>query len=245
MKKKVFLLLGLVIILVCCTAAQAGETDECEHQWENCLTGDFEYDELEATVEPIDEQMHSIRRVYPKEMCAKCGATQGCGYGAGKRQVHSYDLVKWEYINHNSEVVIFLRCRICEYDYVMIENVQNIIEGREDNCLLGGTCPDNLSGSMYAEGIAATDGSRKDELRFSGVIEMPCENGANQYYIAYRTYCPICGRPERHNTENVYGEMPESWKEWVLYTEEEFLKADMPDNLPYQLVDQLRADEVK
>ena len=227
--------------------AEASEGDVCDHQWVSCTTADFKFSELEPVIRVVNEDQHGTYRYYPTEMCELCGDTQGRGYGAGSWSVHSFSLVKWEYINHEQEVVIFLHCDICDYDRVIVSDVETILSGASDSCLLGGQCPKNLYGVMYPEGISAVDSSRSvsEEITFSGVIEVPCTGESSHYFIAYRSYCPICGRPERNNVKTSVGELPEAWFNYPMYTEEEFLTVDMPDNLPYQLIDLLRAKAVE
>lgn len=81
--------------------------DICDHEWEKFSVLDFDYKNTEVVFSIIDDEYHQVQRYYPAEVCVRCNASQGVGGGAGYKQLHSYVVKRCEYINRETQVVIF------------------------------------------------------------------------------------------------------------------------------------------
>lgn len=225
----------MLSIGVCCVA----EDTACEHSWTLYTGYADDFLTQEAVIEPYDSETHTIIRAFPIEECSNCGEVRGQGYGAGYMQVHSYSVAGWQFVNEGMDVEIRFNCHICEYELTETVALQSILEGTETTCILGGECAANLAGSMYPEGIEQTNGFRTDAISFAGVVQVPCTEERSHYYLAERSYCPVCGRPQMQ-IFSISDALTAEWEKWPLYEADEFLSAEMPEELPYQLVDDLR-----
>lgn len=123
---------------------------------------------------------------------------------------------------------------------VRVVDVQSILGGQENDCLTGGACKDYYRGMMFSTGIEAADGGRTDSIVFSCIVAIPRENGLMDYNYGLREYCVRCGRPVLRIWDTSYGAPKQEWEKANVLTEEEFASYNMPDDLPFQLIDNLR-----
>lgn len=231
----------LVSISMGCSLA---ERTSCEHSW----TVFTEYADVfltqEVEVQQYDSEMHAIVRSFPIEKCALCGEVRGQEHRASYMQIHSYKVDDWHFVNDGAGVEIQFGCHICGYELVEMAALQEILDGTNNLCLIGGECVDDYAGSMYPAGIEQTNGFRKDAHSFTGVVEVPCSDDRSHYYLAERSYCPVCGRPQMQIISMLDEGQRDEWGKWPCYDLPAFLSQNMPNNLPYQLIDSLRSQSI-
>ncbi len=242
-KSKLIRMVVVLCMLILCmsVSCSVAEDTTCVHDWTLIEDYDPIFQMQEPVVRPYDEQKHIIMYDRPTEVCSLCGATRGQGHGAGYTQIHSYTVEEWQTINGGADVAFEFCCNVCGYERAETIALQEILDGLNDSCLLGGVCAAEYVGSMYPEGIRPTRGSRTDSITLSGVVEVPCTEDRSHYYLAERIYCPICGRPQMQVFSILDEARRDEWAKWTCYDLSTFLSMDMPENLPYQVIDSLRS----
>ena len=233
--------LCVLLLCMCCITCSVAENVTCAHSWTIITDYSTAFQGKETVVRQYDAQSHIIMYDMPTEVCSLCGETRGQGYGAGFTQIHSYKVKKWHFINEGSDVEIVFCCHICAYEFSETIALQEILDGSNELCILGGECAAEYVGSMYPEGIVQTSGFRTDAISFSGIVVVPCVENQCHYYLAERNYCPVCGRPRMQIFSILDEALMGKWEKWPCYDLPTFLSYDMPDELPYQLIDRLRS----
>lgn len=247
MKRSVFLVMIVMSLVMggCFAESQPGEQGdgECVHQWE---FADFSNYQTLLEQEPGNDKNHWLGHYGSREICGICGEFNGYYRVSASGQSHAF--VVTNCTESEADVIeILFRCRMCEYERSENTLIQTILDGNADTCLLGGACSRNIVGYMNDKGMILPDsmvgvpanydiGERE---RFISVIYDPIDQ---TFLFASRDYCPVCGRARVFAPSYPTPVFNESWYGLPIMTEEYFLTVDMPDNLPYQLIDQLRQE---
>ena len=231
-----FLLLILLLML------PGAQSEECTHAWQDYSLTEHTYDETEPFLEPFDDDLHAVTRHFPQQECVLCGATQGFSSGSGWLESHSYEVKSWTYAEGEQAVTITWQCCQCAHEYTQTALIADIASGMYSNCLLGGACNENIIGYMDADGHILP-GRSEDETIIPLWTRVVHNADMGVYLLAYRVYCPKCGRPLLRAFSSSKDTEPLPWPDVDMVTEQEFLTIDMPANLPYQLIEQLLSQQ--
>lgn len=236
--KQICFMLPLVLALSLVALAFA---ESCEHEWIDYELQAYNYAGVEYGYEQHSADAHLMNMVIPSQICKNCGETSEEVMRAGTAEPHVYKVTAWKYTEDEQSVEITYTCSDCAYQRIDCIALETICQGTASSCLWGGQCDRSQLGFMYEGGVIRRfQSDRQDYIRFSGVIEGTYQDGTKGYVLATREYCLVCGRPQMSVSQTVAGEMPEEWNVMPVYTQEEFLTKDMPSNLPYQVIDQLK-----
>lgn len=227
------------VVLAGLTGYVCAEGDEeadsiCDHKWENV----FHIESIEECIEQGDEEVHWLARYYPTMTCIYCG-DYGTHIGGSKSgQPHAYELLEW--YGGEESAIMLLQCHICGFQKQMEFEYDMILNAPKPPCLTGEPCTRRNRGEMNAQG-KIVPWVKSDEERVSMSALFYYEE-AQTYRPVGRHYCYLCGRPGYEETVRPAPVIKESWIGLTIMTEEEFFSVDMPNNLPYQLIDQLREE---
>lgn len=236
-------LIGVFFCVLAMNNCYAEDVPVCRHKWG---TSDFSDWEWFVEQEEDNQKSHWLAHYGAQEICSICGEFNGYNRVSAAGQTHVFDVIRCTPLEGDSIEILF-RCRMCEYERCEKTTVQTIVDGTSGSCLLGGECSQNVVGYMNDDGLILPN-SMVGELAnfdigerewFISIIYDP----ANQtFLLASRDYCPVCGRPRFFSHSDATQIFNERWNGFPIMTEEYFLTVDMPNNLPYQLIDQLREE---
>lgn len=226
-------LIAALSMAVCALAEDAAP--ECGHQW--VLFTSFL--EMDQTIEQGNDSTHNWVRSYPKDVCALCGAYGDVWLASKTSQPHAFELAGWS--GEAESITMHLQCHLCGYEKDWTMGLEAILTSEAAPCLHGGQCTRGDRGYMDTQGkIVPWTWSAEEQVRLVAVIYDADEQ---TFQPVTRHYCSVCGRPGYDDTlQNPQTEFSESWHGLPIMTEEDFLTVDMTDNLPYQLIDQLRKE---
>ncbi len=227
--------------MIGCTLAE--EQALCGHQWTDD-TAVLASVSVKKEIQAADDMRHIISRLYPVMICTECGEVVYGGTGA--YALHSYTVKAWESYP-NGTVSIDYQCMVCMHTCTMLVERKMLFDSTSDYCLTGGACDIGESGYLNKEGqilselhISGADAEGWGEKAwFSALIYEPAEK---TFLWGERVYCPLCGRPRVSTPELPTTYFDNRYNGLPIMTKEYFLTVDMPDNLPYQLIDQLRKE---
>ncbi len=246
-KKSILLSMTVILatLIVSFAESQNGECDagKCVHQWE---TMDFSHYNTVVEQEVGDDERHWLGHYGSHETCSICGELNDYYRVSASGQSHAFDVISCKAFE-GDEVEILFCCRMCEYERSERTTIQTIVDGTAETCLLGGACPRNIVGFMNDKGIILPDSmvgvptnyDIGERVWFNAVI-YDADN--RTFLFSSRDYCPVCGRPRIFAPSYATPVFNENWNGLPIMTEEYFLTVDMPENLPYQLIDQLRKE---
>ena len=227
-------LIAALSMAICASAENS--SPECEHKW--VLFTSFL--DMELTIEQNDDSSHNYVRSYPKEVCSLCGAYGDVWLASKESQPHAFELSGWSGTEEN--ITMHLKCHLCGYEKDWAMGLEAILTSGAAPCLHGGQCTRGDRGYMDTQGkIVPWTWSAEEQVRLVAVLHNADEQ---TYQPATRHYCSVCGRPGYDdNLRNPpQTEFNESWNSLPIMSEADFLTVDMPDDLPYQLIDQLRKE---
>lgn len=233
----------MLLLLVSFAYCDAGKSEaaDCTHVWEPYAQEIHGQIADEIVLSEVDPLFHVYMVRSPGSVCAVCGE---CEYspGTGVHAYHSYEVKQWRCAETGDEVTISWSCRVCSYERTEHTTLQAIVQGTEANCLLGGKCDGARTGYMTDRQII-TSGDRSNIVgEKEWFIALVYDPQAHTFLYASRDYCPLCGKPKIFAPAFATTVFNENWSGLPIMTEEYFLTVDMPDNLPYQLIDQLRKE---
>lgn len=215
----------------------------CEHQW---IVEDKEGVQQKVELENVNDKYHLLITYSLKSVCSECGeqSFQNRNY---TYMPHSYLVEGWSFENDKCSVNVTWQCCICGHVLSEVISMNDVLAGSLEWCLYGGECENKLSGYLHKDGYILPEGGAylpggvevNEKEYMIAIIYDP--NNMN-FHFSHRTYCATCGRPYRLSTSSPTPMFNENWNGLPIMTEEYFLTVDMPENLPYQLIDQLRKE---
>ena len=216
-----------------------------EHQWNVC--SNVEQEEFPYLIELVEvtNVSHAYMRYFPVKRCLTCDEIQYGG--SASYAMHSYVVQEYHFQQEKEMIVVTWKCKVCKYQHTEQCEVQLIKEGKMPICLLGGSCEANARGYLYDNGIILPEMMGNVPVEYSGseklLLHALIYNEQNQSFLqGYRQYCPLCGRPRIESLSQPTTKFKEKWNGLPIMTEQYFLTVDMPQNLPYQLIDTLRQE---
>ncbi len=244
--KRIRLLLCLLVGMILSSQLCFAESS-CEHIW-------IPYDQQahgvlaeEVELFEVNTLSHSYMQRLPKEVCALCGERTYSG-GSAPETPHAYTVTDWERTHEGKAVCITLTCGVCRYVYTYEVALQTLLEENGDNCLHGGTCDTRKSGYLYENGMILFDtkgyfwpvGFEPGEKVLEAMLIY--DTAEHTFLYTSRKYCPVCGKPRVSAVSKPQSEFDSDWNGMPIMTMDFFLTDGVPENLPYQLIDQLREE---
>lgn len=245
MKKCWILLLLLLLPLI----VASGEN--CEHEWTAFNPYKHGYLAEEVKIIATDEESHQCIMTVPESMCARCDAREYKGSVIDIANRHAYFVSDWCYQDEGAAIEITWTCSLCEYERIETIPLQTIINGSGETCLHGGVCDAKNVGYMHEDGYIYDSGAavlpdltKPDDTKRLFYDALLAQNGETgiELSLVCREYCSLCGRPSVTLLSRSLQSFSDQWNGLSVYTEEAYLQRDMPQNLPYQLIDQLRRE---
>ncbi len=248
MRKCLRILFILVLALGVAVLGRA-ETDadaSCVHLWVPYSESINSVLPEEIELSEVTELTHMYMQWMPKEVCSLCGKRMYRG-SSGSEVPHSYTVTQWERIQEGRAVRITLNCGVCQYSYTYEVTVQTLLDGTGKNCLQGGLCDTHKEGYLFENGMILfdtkgyqlpVDFEPGEAIRPMVLVYDPDEQ---TFLLTERSYCPTCGRP-RTSRFSPQTEFNSNWNGLQIMTMEYFLTNGVPENLPYQLLDQIRQE---
>lgn len=239
----------LLIILLLPISLASGE-EPCEHEW-SCFEPVYGYlaEEVQWTV--MDDDCHECVLTVPESICTRCGTRQYSGSIHAIANRHAYFVSDWYDQHDGTKVTITWVCSLCKFERKETVLLETIIDGSGETCLLGGKCDVRRVGYMHEDGYLYDSGATvlpdftlpndAKRLFYEAVLAHNGEMGIELSLVS-RTYCSQCGRPSVKPLSGALQSFEEQWSGMGVYTEDAYLQVDMPQNLPYQLIDQLRQE---
>lgn len=238
-------ILGLLLccILIGWASALSEDGADCSHQWK-----DVEDAALVASsrieMKAENDVYHVIYRLKPDAVCTICGQIAYCG--SGSYVVHSYVVKEWAR-EEKGMIRIVYECCVCYHVHEVRVELQVVYDGTAESCLYGGKCDLRNVGFMNDRGQVLSNLNISipnvfetgDMVWLSALIY---DNAEGTFLFAGREYCPVCGRARISTRETPTTGFRDRYNGLPIMTEDYFLTVDMPDNLPYQLIDQLRQE---
>lgn len=246
--KYVLRILPLIIFLSLIGGAGA---EECEHVWTDFNPYVHGYAATDFQLEVEDEEFHQCIIRSPEKICVDCGARQYGESLSAVRNRHAFVVAEWRYQEEETVVMITWQCDLCGYLKTETALLDVILSGNADTCLLGGKCNAANRGNMYTDGhiydsgvTLLRDGTKpNDDNRVVFPALLVDERGSDvMFTLVSRSYCSWCGRPSVNQLGDWSEHFEEDWSGLSIYTERKFLEMGMPSEMPYQLIDQLRAE---
>ncbi len=223
------------------------EAAACVHRWvpyNEALHGILPE---EITVRQVDETYHACSRWYPSEVCELCGERTG-GHGGGPWTPHSYTVTDWSWNEAGDAARITLSCGVCQYVYTYELPLAALLTGTDDSCLHGGACDLRQSAQLYENGMILPYGKMdiyRPDLQLGEpqwYISLVYVEERGQYMFTDRVHCPTCGRPRADWYQQLPADYDLEGSGIPMMDEDQFLTVGVPEDLPYQLIDQLREE---
>ena len=243
--------LGLIGFVLClatvlvCVSAEGPVEDNCAHQWEPFNLTEHGYDPEMVHLVNVDAQRHKYMMPRPSSVCKLCGERLYQGEGTLSNDLHSYIVDEWHELIPGQSVFVTYKCAVCEYMHQVELSYQSICDGSAPSCLFGGACDQKAVGYMTTDGLVLPQGEWILPAELADVekrwdIAIVYDMQDKTFCFTDREYCAVCGRPRIPETRQTTQVFYTNWNGLPIMTEEYFLEVDMPDNLPYQLIDNLR-----
>lgn len=246
MKKYLLLFLLLLLPVIC-----ASGEETCAHEWVAFNACTHGYLAEEVQFEPADKDGHQCILNVPESICLSCGSREYSGSAVSVKNRHAYLVKDWHEQNNGAEITITWVCSICAYERTETLTQEMILNGSGETCLHGGKCDVRHVGYMHEDGYLYDSGATvlPDLTKPDDAKRLFCEavlarNGEMgiELSLVSRTYCSQCGRPSVKPMSWALQSFEEQWSGMGIYTEDAYLRVDMPQNLPYQLIDTLRQE---
>lgn len=239
---------AIMVLLACfCVIGNAKADSDCLHKWTDFDYGKHGYDPEKVTLEFVDDEYHCYKQSVPTSVCEYCGERMYEGRATATSAVHSFQVKDWNLDADTDELSLCVECAVCKYVREEWCNVQHILEGKVQSCILGGKCDDQNSGYLNQQGSIIASGTwivppDFDMGEASGFVAVVYDEEEKIYQFSAREYCPLCGRPRAVLRGWRTPDFREEWDGLPVMSEEDFLTVGMPQDLPYQLIDQLRKE---
>lgn len=239
----------LILLLLIVGQCSAETEDACSHQWVpyDVDTHGILPDEIVLT--DVDDLYHVYTWYRPSNVCVLCGERE-IESGSGPATPHSYTVTGWEKDAEGYAVRITMTCGVCAYTYVQEIPLQTIRDGSGSSCLQGSACDTRRVGYLYENGLIM---SYVDSHNYPVDFEIGEEKQyvallygqeKNEYFLTSRVYCPVCGRPRNDGLRTMENGFSSNLNGVPVMEETYFLTDGVPENLPYQLFDRLRQEEI-
>ncbi len=217
------------------------DVTECKHEWRKEIvrkrTNSVTYQVLRQQTVDVGDY-HAIYSYIMNE-CLLCGVCQVLP--EIREEQHLYCVEEYDVDAANSDLVrITYRCELCAHvriePVLMSDLVSEAASAEAIDCRHGAECPAIGQYMEIEKGIQV----RYDEWTWYLARVLVNENGQDIWKVARRLECWTCRRPYMQ----VRTEIDENWADFdslPTMTYEEFMSEER-DDLPYQLIDQLRKE---
>lgn len=246
MKKSWLMLLVLLLPLI----LASGE-ENCEHEWTAFNPYEHGYLAEEVQMAAMDDETHQCVLTVPERICMHCGAREYRGSVNSIANRHAYFVSDWCYQNEGAAIEITWACSLCKYERTATIELETVINGSGETCLHGGECDVRHVGYMHEDGYIYDSGvtvlpdlTKPDDAKRLFYEALLARNGEMgiELSLVCREYCSLCGRPSAIPIAGTLQSFSDQWNGLSVYTEDAYIQQDMPQNLPYQLIDQLRQE---
>lgn len=206
----------------------------CDHEWVRYYGSET----IAANIEQCNETFHWKVRHVAEEVCKHCGEYGEILRATKSSQPHAYELADWSGTEEN--ISMRLQCHLCGFQKLIEIEYTAILNAEATPCLNGEPCVIGNRGYLNTQGkIVPWTDSVEEQVHLTALIYYAEEK---LFRPAGRYYCYVCGRPDYDESVRPESAFKENWNGFPIMTEEYFLTVDMPENLPYQLIDQLREE---
>lgn len=238
-------LLCVLILCISMLAIQFVQAEGCQHQWNDVYSARDEY-ATQIVLHTVDDSCHWYMERYASAICVICNELLYEGDAWIPAAQHSF-VVRDMNLDVNNDVRVTFVCAVCDYVREEVTALHQLLSGTNQECLLGGQCDPTKVAYLTEKGIILPEAlgvvphsfDAGDKMLYAVLVY---NKDTQSFQLASRVHCAVCGRPRINGYQSPSTVFSERWNGLQIMTEDYFLELNMPDNLPYQLIDQLRQE---